>query len=137
MKPAKMRRHRFIRGLTLIEVLVAITICSVALVVMCKVIVAAQRTTMKGDYYNIATQAASDQIVNQQTTNFGSLVEGTTTSAVAGLPSGQMVVTIGPLDGDSGNTDIEQIDVVVTWTGATGSKELGGQVKMSTLISNV
>lgn len=123
-------------GFTLVEVLVAMVICLVALTVATDVIVAAQTSVKKGNYYNLASKAAADQISVCEAAGYSSLTNSTTTSSISSLPNGSMSVTIGPLDGNSSNTHIKQIDIVVTWSVSSGPSNLGGQVKMSTLISD-
>jgi hypothetical protein len=84
----------------------------------------------------LATAAVQAQIAQAQSLGYANLTNGTTTSSVSGLPSGQMTVTIGPLDGSAANTLITQVDVVVTWTSnANEAKSNSGQVKATTLVS--
>jgi hypothetical protein len=135
--------------MTLVEVLLAITICAVALAAMGNVIAASNGSADKGNCYNIATQIASDDIITFENTAFDQIAEVTTTSTFTRtganlteiepmLPSGVTMTetdTIGPLGGNSSNTDILQCDIVVTWT-TSGNAQASGQVKMSTLLSN-
>jgi Tfp pilus assembly protein PilV len=124
--------------MTLTEVLVAGMILSVALLVFLGCLVAAQRTSTKADYYSIAARAAGDKIVECQARGFSALADGTTTSALAALPQGQITVLVAPLDNNAANTTIKQVQVTVSWGGlGGGSAKLAGQVQASTLVSQV
>lgn len=134
-------------GLTLVEVLVASTILSVALLVGLDVLLASGRANLKADYYARAAQAAGDQIAQFQAGGYekardlgdgNKLFDGTPTPApVAGLPGGLIHVTVGPLDNNAANVSVKQVDVLVTWTkGQSGAPSLAGQVKASTVISD-
>ncbi len=135
------------QGLTLVELLVAATILSVAMLAYVTVASAGMLATRQGDYYATAAKAASDIIADLQAAGYANLTSGTTTYSVSGLPAGKMTVTIGALDGNSANSSIAQVDITVTWTergiqqGNQGNK---GQpapaytrtLRMSTLICN-
>jgi Tfp pilus assembly protein PilV len=123
------------RGLTLIEVLVAAMICTIALYVIIFAISTAQTAVVKGDYYNLASKAAADAIAADEANGYATLVNGTATTAVAGLPNGTLTITIGPLNGNPANTNIKEIDADVNWTGGSGASQLGGQVSLSTCVS--
>lgn len=124
------------RGMTLIEILVAVAILSLALLAFLTVALAARGAVDKGRFESAATQAAGDKLAAWQAQGFESLTDGTTTAQVAGLPQGTMTVTIGPLDGAAGNADIKQVDVVVAWSrSADGLPQTAGQVRQSALIS--
>ena len=119
------------------EVLVAMVILSIALLAYVTVAVASRSAMDKGADYALAAQVAGDKIADLQGTGYGSLVNGTTTSAVARLSGGQMTVVIGPLDGNAGNTNITQLDVTVTWSAVSTQNPSGaGSLHYSTLISN-
>ncbi len=119
------------------EVLVAVTVLSVALLAYVSASLASRAAVDKGDYFTLAAQAAGDKIADLQGTGYAGLVDGTTTYAVAGLPQGQMTVVIGPLDGDPANTNIKQIDVTVVWNAASSrTPQTAGSVRLSGLISN-
>jgi len=118
-------------------VLVAMVILSIALLAYVTVAVASRSAMDKGADYALAAQVAGDKIADLQGTGYGSLVNGTTTSAVARLSGGQMTVVIGPLDGNAGNTNITQLDVTVTWSAVSTQNPSGaGSLHYSTLISN-
>lgn len=124
-------------ALTLVEVLVAVTILSLALLAYLSVSLASRGQVDKGNYYTLAAQAAGDQIAGAQGNGFNTLVNGTTTYTVAGLPQGQMTVVVGPLDGDANNKAITQVDVTVTWgAGSTRTPETAGSVKQTIVISD-
>ena len=121
--------------MTLVEVLVACVICTICLYAIVGVIAAAQTATIKGDYFNVANKAAADVLAADEAAGYAALTSGTTTSSVTGLPSGTLTVTVGPLNGNPANTNIKEIDAVVTWTGGNGPASLGGQVSLSTCVS--
>jgi prepilin-type N-terminal cleavage/methylation domain-containing protein len=122
-------------GMTLVEVLVAITLLSITLLTYLSVMKGANQAGQKGSYTAIATRAAADQIALAQGTNVSLLVNGTKTYTVAGLPGGTMTVTIGPLAGNPANQYIKQIDITVTWSGPTTTANTNGSITISTLVS--
>ena len=124
-------------GLTLVEVLVAITLLSLTLLAYLTVAEASRDSLAKGTYFTLAARAAGDKIATCQAAGYAGLTDGTTTSSVAGLPQGQMTTIIGPLDGNAANTNIKQVDVTVTW-GASNSRapQTAGRTQHSILISN-
>jgi len=122
--------------MTLVEVLIAMVILSIGLLVMIDVIAAAQHSADKSNYDMIALQAAENEIQDDEAGGYSANSYNTQVTPVANLPNGQMTVVTGPLDGDSTNDDIVQIDVTVTWDGGNGPNSTGGNISMSTLISN-
>lgn len=134
---ARQRRLPDRRGFTLVEVLVAVTILSIALLAYVTVAMASRGAMDKGADYAAAAQAAGDKIADLQGTGFSSLTDGTTSYTLSGLRQGVMKVVIGPLDGNSANINIKQIDVTVTWA-ASSSKTAytAGNVKYTALVSN-
>lgn len=124
--------------MTFIEVLIAMVICTIALIAGSTLIVASHTATIKGDLYNIANKAAGDAISSYEANGYSALVNGTTTSGIGSLPgvTMTMITTIGAPTFSSTATNIKQVDIVVTWnSGSSGSANLAGQVQMSTLIS--
>jgi len=122
--------------MTLVEVLIAMTILSIGLLAMTDVIATAQRASTKGSYDSIALQAAENEIADDEASGYTNLSAGTTVTSVPNLPNGTMTVTIGPLDGDSNNDSIWQVDVTVTWDVGSGPAAVCGNLSMSTLISD-
>ncbi len=125
-------------GLSLVEVLIAVTILSLALLAYLNAAVASRAALDKGNFNTIAAQVAGDKIAECQKAGYANLTDGTTTYTVSGLGmrQGQMTVVIGPMDGDSANTRIKQVDVTVTWAAASSrTPQTAGRVKQSTLIS--
>jgi type II secretory pathway pseudopilin PulG len=100
----------------MVEVLVAIVILSFALLAYLSATQASNAFLSDGCEFTIASQAAGNQIAQVQGLGYSGLTNGTTTTSVPGLPSGQMTVVIGPLDGSTANIGIKQIDVTVTWS---------------------
>jgi prepilin-type N-terminal cleavage/methylation domain-containing protein len=120
-------------GMTLVEVLVALMILSIALIVFLTVLPGVSQGSQKGSYIAIATRAAADQITLAQTTNTSLLNLGTNTYTVAGLPSGSMTVTIGG-DLTANNASLKEVDVTVTWSGTTYAPSTAGSVSLSTYV---
>ena len=121
----------------MVKVLVAVTILSLALLAYLNVTLASRAAVEKGSAFTIAAQVAGDKIAECQAKGYGGLADGPTTYSVSGLRQGQMMVVIGPLDGNPSNTDIKQVDVTVTWAAAGGQMpQTAGSVKHSILISN-
>ena len=129
------RPHQRHAGLTLVEVLVAVSILSIAIVVYTDVVLMASNSTKKASNLTIATRAAGDQIAVYQDTDASTLTNGTTTSSVAGLVNGSMTVVISAPGSASSATNLKQVDVTVTWSGQGGTNLLGGRVKMTTIVS--
>ena len=130
-------RTRRTRGMTLVEILIAMVILSIGLLAMISVISAAQQSADKSNYDMIALQAAENEIADDEAGGYSANTYGTTVTPVPNLPHGQMTVVTGPLDGDAANDNIVQIDVTVTWDGGSGPNSTGGNISMSTLISAV
>lgn len=106
------------RGMTLVEVLVAVVILSFALLAYLTVIQASDAALSDGNEFTVASQAAGDQIAQDQGLGYAGLtnISGTNTTTVPGLSGGQMTSVIGPLDGNSANVGILQVDITVTWS---------------------
>ena len=104
------------RGLTLVEVLIAVVILSFALLAYLTVIQASGGAISDGNEFTLASQAAVNQIAQDQGLGYAGLTAGTTTTSVPGLLGGQMTVKIGPMGGNAANVGIEEIDVRVTWS---------------------
>lgn len=130
------RRNRHVQGLTLIEVLIAMVIISIAMLAMLQVMTAAQTASSKSNYDVIALQAAQTQIDDAEANGYSNLSEGTTTSTVTGLPgSNQMTVTVEAPTFATSDDNIYEVDVKVAWSGGSGPSETGGNVEMTTLVS--
>lgn len=120
------------RGLTLVEVLVAVVILSFALLAYLSVTQASSAAISDGNEFTLASQAAADQIAQDQGLGFSGLNNGTSTTAVPGLSNGQMTVVIGPLDGNAANTGITQINITVTW-----SPRKAGKLSLTTSFNEI
>src|SRR3569833_1114083 len=79
------------RGLTLIEVLVAMVIISIALLAGTTLITASHTATIKGDLYTIASKAASNTISTNEANGYAALTDGTSTSTYT-PPTGEETV---------------------------------------------
>ena len=126
------------RGMTLVELLIAVSILSLALLAYLSVALASRGAVDKGHFLTRAAQAAGDKITEYRTKGYDGISFGTTTYNVAGLPEGLLSVVVGPLDNDAANANIKQIDVTVTWaaSGGTQTPYTSGRVTHSTLVSN-
>jgi len=125
------------RGLTLVEVLVAIVILSFALLAYLTITQASDAALSDGNEFTIASQAAGNQIAQDQGLGYSALTYGTTTTAVPGLTNGQMTSVIGPLDSSSANVGITQVDITISWSPRkAGNTSLATSLRETTLISN-
>ncbi len=124
-------------GLTLVEVLVAVVILSLALLAFLTVMQASSQAVSDGNEFTLASQAAADQIAQSQGQGYSGLTSGTTTATVPGLSNSQMVVTVGPLDGNAANGSIKQVDIAVSWSPRkAGVSALTTSIKQTILISD-
>lgn len=125
------------RGLTLVEVLVAIVILSFALLAYLTITQASDAAISDGNEFTVASQAAGGQIAQDQGLGYSNLTYGTTTTTVPGLSNGQMTVAIGPLDGNAANIGIKQIDITVAWSPRkAGASAAATSLRETTLVSN-
>lgn len=125
------------RGLTLVEVLIAVVILSLALLAYLTVTQAANGALADGSEFTLASQAAGDKVAQCQGLGYASLTNGTTTGSVSGLTGGQISTVIGSLDGDATNVGMKQVDVTVSWTSRkSGSLALASSFKETALISD-
>lgn len=121
-------------GLSLVELLVAITILVVGLAAYLKLSLASRVAVDKGNSYSVASAYAASQLANYQGLTYATLpANGTTTGSVSGLPNGQRSITVGPLDASAANLNIKQVDITVSW--GYGLSAEAGSVKQSLLVS--
>ena len=124
--------------MTLVEVLAAVTILSVALLVFVTASQSSRAISDKSDATTRAALAADDKIDTLVGLGYPTLTTGTTTYTVSNLRQGLMKVVIGPLDGNAANTDILQIVVTVTWGAySSATPQSAGSITRSTLVSNL
>ena len=122
------------KGLSLVELLVAITILAIGLAAYLKLSLASRTAVDKGSYYSLASATAANQLANYQGMGYSSLpAYGTTNSFLTVLPKGQETITVGPLDGNAANVNITQIDITISW--GYGLSAQGGSVTQSLLVS--
>ncbi len=122
------------KGLSIVELLVAVTILAVGLAAYIKLSLASRVTVDKGQYYSIASVTAANALSNYQSLGYSGLpVNGTTVSGMNVVPNGQQTVVIGPLDGNAANTNIKQIDITISW--GYGLSSQAGSVTQSLLVS--
>lgn len=125
------------QGLTLVEVLVAMVILSLALLTYLTVTQVSDAGLSDGNEFTLASQAAGDQIAQAQGSGYSGLTNGTTTTTVPGLSGGQMTAVVGPLDGTAANIGIRQVSITVTWLPRKAPKSLQTtSLTETTLISN-
>ena len=120
------------RGLTLVDLLVAVSIMSVALIVFLSAALTARGVIDKSHFNSVAAQSASSQAA----TSLGSvstLSVGTSSASVPGIPSGQIVTTVSNY---GGNAYLKQADFSVTWSAASDrTLYSAGVFSFSTLMS--
>lgn len=122
-------------GMTLVEVLVALTILSVALLVYVDLLAMGNTISRKADLETQAAQIAMDRLTQIEQTAYPLIqTDSTNTFPEATLPNGALIVRIGPLDGNASNLKIRQIDVTVVWSNAF-TTQTGGRVRMTSLVS--
>ena len=121
-------------GLSLVELLVAITILAIGLAAYLKLSLASRVAVDKGSYYALASATVANQLANYQGQGYAALpANGTTSGFLTVLPGGQETITVGPLDGNAANLNIKQIDITVSW--GYGLPAQAGSVKQSLLVS--
>ena len=129
-------RHRATgrSGLSLVELLVAITILALGLAAYLKLSLASRVAVDKGNYYSTASAYAANQLATYQGQIYAALpADGTISGPVFGLPNGYQTITVGPLDGNAANVNSRQIDITISW--GYGLPAQAGSVKQSLLIS--
>ena len=131
---ARRKRASGRKGLSLIELLVAITILAVGLAAYLKLSLASRVAVDKASYYSIASSYAANLLAVYQGMGYSNLpANGTTTGSITGLPNGQQTITIGPLDGNAANANITEIDITISW--GYGLSSQAGSVTQSLLLS--
>jgi prepilin-type N-terminal cleavage/methylation domain-containing protein len=123
-------------GVTLVEVLVAVTIMSLALLTYVTVIQASHNSMTDGKEFSVASQATSDEVALCQGVGFGYLANGTTTTTVSGLVNGAIQTTIGPMPSAPSNSNIKEIDMTVTWHSFKSGGLVTNTLTQSALMSN-
>ena len=124
--------------MSLVEVLAAVTILSIALLVFVTASQSSRAINDKSDATTRAALAADDKIDTLVGQGYPTLTAGTTTYAVSNLRQGLIKVVIGSLDGSAANTNILQIDVTVTWGAySSATPQSAGSITRSTLVSNL
>ncbi|MHB0939243.1 MAG: type IV pilus modification PilV family protein [Armatimonadota bacterium] len=144
-------RHRH-RGLTLVELLVAVLILSLALVSLSQLYLAGMWTTQKARYMSIATKRAQAELERAQDLGLLTLRNGPSEDSYPAaiythhengmgvdftappLPNGTGSVTWDYWPPNtSGNEYLLKVNVNITWEGARRSRS---QVILSTLLTN-
>ncbi len=128
-----MKRLRSERGVTFVEVMVAILLVGVAATMYFQSFPVALRTRQTADYKKVATNAAQQKLeeIRDEARSVGGFYKISDQSfTVDGLVDGTGTVTV--QDAVSGSSELKKVTVVVTWGGAGNS---GGSVRVQTLIS--
>jgi prepilin-type N-terminal cleavage/methylation domain-containing protein len=149
---ARLARRRVQRGFTLVELLVALLILSMALISLSQLYLAGMWTTQKARYMSIATKRAQSELERVQDLGLLTLRNGPSEDsypsaeytyhedwrgvdfAAAPLPNGEGSVTwrFWPPDTEA-NEYLLKVDVTITWDGSSRSRSL---VSLSTLLTN-
>ena len=120
------------RGITLIDLMVAVSIMSIALLVFISASLTARGVIDKSQFLSIASQSGTTQAATSLA-NVNSLTVGTTNATVSGIPSGAVSTTISNY---AENTTLKRADIAVSW-GAASSKTTfsAGSLSIATLQS--
>ena len=134
------RNARLKRAFTLIEVLVAGVILSIALLAFVSATAASRNAVDRGNHYAVAAAAIAAKYADLQGggyVGFGGH-GSTTTYTVSNLPKGSMTVWVTYLDNSGWNSGmpIWQIDITVSWSAGGGQGlQSGGSIHQSTYIT--
>jgi len=120
------------RGITLVDLLVAVSIMSIALIVFLSAALTARGVIDKSQSLSVASQSASSQAA-VSLGNVATLATGSTSTSVPGIPQGQITTTVSAY---GGSAYLKRADVSVSW-GAASDKSAysAGALSLSTLIS--
>ncbi len=131
-KPSKGFAGSISRGFTLVDLLVAVSIMTVALMVFLSAALTARGVIDKSRFVSLASQTASSTAATSLG-NAGSLANGSTSTAVSGIPQGQITTTVSTY---GGSAFLKRADVSVSW-GAASDRTVysAGTFNFSTLMS--
>lgn len=130
-------------GMTLVEVLVALCILSIALIVLTSIFPLALRQQDRMLYIQIASAAARSELDDLSAkavsiTKWTDITTGTATDTnkVTGLPSGNVkTVEITTYPPGSNAQYLKKIKVTITWPGRGGADYLAGKITCVTLVA--
>lgn len=118
-------------GFTVVEIVVVIVIFSMAIVTLGTFIGTVQSAQRNGQYLDIATNAAKDQIEQLRNSNYSLLIPGQTINITSSLPSTLPANKTGTaLISDPALPNLKRIDVTINYTIGTNPRV----VKLSALI---
>lgn len=121
--------------MTLVEILVAVSILSIAVIVLASLFPGAVNYQKKATYTRIASLDAQGTLDGAMSVSFDSLDAGSTTYSVAELPAGNVkTVEIARYP----TTDCKYLKLVtvrISWPGTDKAKCLAGKVVYRTLIA--
>jgi prepilin-type N-terminal cleavage/methylation domain-containing protein len=123
-------------GVTLVEVLVAVTILSIALLGYLTVIEASHNSMTDGSEFSLASKAISDSTAAERGLGFSSLSNGTTTVSVKGLINGTLTTVIGPMPSAPLDQNLKELDMTVSWISAKSAGAETTTLTQSALMSN-
>lgn len=120
------------RGFTFIDLLIAVSIMSIALLVFLSATLSARGVIDKSRFVSLAAQSASSQAA-VATGGITTLGVGSSSASVIGIPQGQVTTTISQY---AGSPYLKRADIAVTW-GAASSRTMysAGALSTSTLMS--
>ncbi len=124
-------RERY-RGFTFVDLLIAVSIMSIALLVFLSATLSARGVIDKSRFVSLAAQSASSQAA-VSTGGITTLGVGSSSASVVGIPQGQITTTISQY---AGSPYLKRADIAVTW-GAASSRTMysAGALSISTLMS--
>ncbi len=122
------------RGLSLIELMVAVTIMAIGLVGVASMFIVGYRTQVHAHFASVATDIAGKKIEEMKSAGYNSItaINFPSTFTVTDIPTGQGTIAWQPYP-DASSTNQYLVQVVVTWAGGQG---IEGRVRLSTVISN-
>ncbi|HLJ55541.1 MAG TPA: hypothetical protein VKT77_10930 [Chthonomonadaceae bacterium] len=120
------------RAVTLVDLLVATSIMSIAMIVFISAALTARGVIDKSNNLTVATQSASSQAATD-TAAASSVAVGTSTSSVSGIPGGQLTQVISTYGGSS---MLKRADISVTWNASSSKTSYSaGMLSLTTLMS--
>lgn len=123
------------RGMTLVEILVAVSILSIAVIVLASLFPVAINYQQKATYTRIAALDAMGTLDGAMVAGFDNLDLGSTTSTTADLPAGNTKTITVQAYPTSDCTSLKLVTVRISWPGTAKVKYLAGEVVYRTLIA--
>ncbi len=140
--PASRKTRRKRQGFTLVEMLVALVILTVALVLLVDLCAQGAQVTQKARFERIAVGIAQDWIEQLLGKPYAvCLVPLDRSIPVSDYytsplpPNATIRWIVRPLDNNAANTHLQEISVSVTWSGQPGAAMIDGSVNAFTLMT--